>query len=321
MFIRKFSMSTDVGPAILLAGALLCSPDDHAADRAADLVDLMRVDSEFNALSQRVGRIEGFLQYMADDALLLNRATRGKAAARSSFERTDVKGFRLIWGATYADVSQAGDLGYTLGVWHRETPVRESTEVRTSTGMFLTIWHREPDGSWKFVVDGVGNVIAPEEIERIHRSMRSFSGPQAHPTNTSTDPATLAALDQSLSRQALATDFDSALLERLADDAMLLDQRVHSRAAAIASLNAEARHVKYSWEPFEAKIARLGDLGYTWGAFRRFERDDENWQPAATGLYVNVWKRQGDGAWKIVVAGSAELPADTVENVAHHIAR
>jgi ketosteroid isomerase-like protein len=319
MPIWKFSMSADLGPAILLVGALLCSPDDHAAGRAADLVDLMRVDSEFNALSQRVGRIEGFLQYMADDALLLNRATRGKAAARSSFERTDVKGFRLIWGATYADVSAAGDLGYTLGVWHRETPVRETTQMRTSTGMFLTIWRREPDGSWKFVVDGVGNVMAPEEMERIHRSMRSFSAPQAHPANTSTDPATLTALDQSLSRQALATGFDSALLERLADDAMLLDQKAHSKAAAITSLNAEARLMTYSWEPLEAKIARSGDLGYTWGAFRRSAKDDD--QSAATGLYVNVWKRQADGSWKIVVAGSAELPADAVQNVAQRFAR
>jgi ketosteroid isomerase-like protein len=144
---------------VCLTSVLLLAPAVTAtgiADRTSLLVDLMRVDSEFNALAQRLGRIEGFMGYMADDAMLVNRATLSREEARTSFQRTDPKGLRLIWGASYADVSAAGDLGYTLGPWQREIPSPDGSTVQTSTGMFLTLWKRQPDGGWKVIVDGIG---------------------------------------------------------------------------------------------------------------------------------------------------------------------
>jgi ketosteroid isomerase-like protein len=152
-------------PAALLLGLATLG---RAANRESLLPDLMRVDSECNSLTQRVRRIEGFLANMADDAFLVNRAIHGKAETRAIWERTDPKGLRLIWGATYADVSAAGDLGYTLGVWQREAPAGDTGEIKSSSGLFLTVWKRQADGSWKFVVDG-GAVHPPEVIEGVRR--------------------------------------------------------------------------------------------------------------------------------------------------------
>lgn len=301
---------------------IICAvPAACAADRVALLLDLMRVDSEFNALAQRVGRSEGFLTYMADDALLINRATRGKSAARASFARTDVKGFRLIWGATYADVSAAGDLGYTLGIWHRETPAEGATDLRISTGMFLTIWQRQSDGAWKFVIDGIGNLMAPEQLDTIHRSMRAFPSPAAHPPpagqlDRRAAGAQVRRLEDALSRQSLADGYGNALLSHLSDNALLLDHAVYSKAAAMAALQGESGNEKASFEPISVNVAESADLVYTWGSWRGAgNRIDGEKAVARTAIYLNVWKRQANGSWRIVVAGSADHSPQIIQRL------
>jgi ketosteroid isomerase-like protein len=295
-------------------------PAARAADRTAVLVDLMRVDSEFNALSQRVGRSEAFLSYMADDAVLINRATRGKAEARESFARTDVKGLRLIWGATYSDASAAGDLGYTLGVWQRETPAEGTATLRTSTGMFLTIWKRQSDGAWKFVIDGIGNVIAPEQLAIIHRSMRTFPSPAAYPSPVSrldrnAAEAQVRKVESMLSQQSVLNGQGTALLPHLSMNALLLDQAVYSKPAAMAALREEAANKKATLEPISVNVADSADLAYTWGWRRADDRVQGQPPMAGNAIYLNVWKRQADGSWQIVVTGSAEHSVEEIQRL------
>ncbi len=46
-----------------------------------------------------------------------------------------------------------------------------------------------------------------------------------------------------------------------------------------------------------AEVARSGDLGYTWGAYRIGPRQ----KPAQQGFYLRVWVRERDGQWNIAV--------------------
>ena len=63
------------------------------------------------------------------------------------------------------------------------------------------------------------------------------------------------------------------------------------------------------WQPVGADLARSGDLGYTWGTYE-FRTHDAEGKPATRhGKYLTVWKKQADGAWKIVVdTGNASPP-------------
>jgi len=54
-----------------------------------------------------------------------------------------------------------------------------------------------------------------------------------------------------------------------------------------------------TWHPVKADIARSGDLGYTTGPWEaRRNATDET--PVVQGNYVTVWKKQADGAWKVM---------------------
>ncbi len=53
------------------------------------------------------------------------------------------------------------------------------------------------------------------------------------------------------------------------------------------------------WDPVRAHVA--GDLGYTIGRWESRRVGADGGERRQTGSYVTIWRRQADGAWKIVV--------------------
>jgi len=56
-----------------------------------------------------------------------------------------------------------------------------------------------------------------------------------------------------------------------------------------------------TWHPVFAAVGSAGDLGYTTGPWEyRKSKAAADSKPVAYGNYISVWKRQTDGAWKVV---------------------
>jgi len=143
--------STALLAALLVACA--CArprPPDVAAGRAA----LQEADRAFNrATAER--RTEGWTEFFADDgAMMLPTGTiTGQAAIRERMAKAFADtSFTLTWEPQQADVGAAGDLGYTLG--RSEARFRdEQGRPVVRTGRYLTVWKKQPDGSWKVARD------------------------------------------------------------------------------------------------------------------------------------------------------------------------
>ena len=71
----------------------------------------------------------------------------------------------------------------------------------------------------------------------------------------------------------------------------------------------ENADVSLSWEPSRVEMAASGDLGYTYGRYESRGKNPEG--PAVThkGCYVTIWRKEKDGAWRVVLdIGSADPP-------------
>jgi ketosteroid isomerase-like protein len=115
--------------------------------------DLIKLDNGFSELSREKGMKYAFLEYAADSAVLLQRNVMpiiGKVAIKRSFEAFSDTGFMLTWEPLDAEISKSGDLGYTYGLY---SSLNKSNNSITR-GKYFTIWKRQPDGSWKYVLDG-----------------------------------------------------------------------------------------------------------------------------------------------------------------------
>ena len=79
----------------------------------------------------------------------------GKAALEKYWAgKPDTKA--ISWAPYKTEAAQSGDMGYTLGNW------KMITKDSTFYGNYYTIWKKQADGSWKFVVDGGNNTPKPE---------------------------------------------------------------------------------------------------------------------------------------------------------------
>lgn len=63
-----------------------------------------------------------------------------------------------------------------------------------------------------------------------------------------------------------------------------------------------------SWEPRYAEVFAPGDWGWTWGEWQAHE-PGAGGRRVAQGRYVNIWKKQKDGTWKVRMdMGQTERP-------------
>lgn len=64
------------------------------------------------------------------------------------------------------------------------------------------------------------------------------------------------------------------------------------------------------WEPVDADVSRADDLGYTHGKYTLTTTNAEGEPVTLYGKYVTIWKKQPDGAWRVVAdIGTAPRPA------------
>jgi len=67
----------------------------------------------------------------------------------------------LTWKPLEAKVSRAGDLGHTYGTYELRFSGADG-KLQIRYGKYVSIWKRQIDGTWKFVVD-IGNASPPPE--------------------------------------------------------------------------------------------------------------------------------------------------------------
>lgn len=145
---------------LLLALATL--PACRDVDRTEVRAELMRADEEFAAASAREGR-EAWVRVLADDAVMVpaqGELACGLPAIRDRLAATGTPSPGLWWKPERAEVSSAGDFGYTVGVWEERAVGGEKGPV--PHGRYVTVWRKQADGRWRAILD-VGNVAPAAE--------------------------------------------------------------------------------------------------------------------------------------------------------------
>jgi ketosteroid isomerase-like protein len=114
--------------------------------------ELLKADRDFSAMSVKDGMFSAFLFYIADDGVILrdnSLPSKGKETLRKRYEGKSDTSFVLSWEPLYEKLSESGELGYTYGI---HTTLEKATG-QISKGTYITIWEKQTDGSWKFVLD------------------------------------------------------------------------------------------------------------------------------------------------------------------------
>lgn len=71
---------------------------------------------------------------------------------------------------------------------------------------------------------------------------------------------------------------------------------------------------KLEWTPIEADVAKSGELGYSWGKYTASWIDDSGQAQIRYGKYLNIWKKDATGVWKLLVDTGNSSPPPEHEN-------
>jgi ketosteroid isomerase-like protein len=263
------------------------------AQGQSPLQEMVKTEQAFSKMAEEKNTHDAFLAFIADDGLLFRPgAVNGKKwlLEHPAPPPKDDKKPLLAWQPSYAGMAASGDLGFTTGPWEAKADIKD--EKPQGYGHFVTVWKKQPDGSWKFVVDlgishpqsgGPQTLWTPADTNK----KETFK-----PVAAASAIKSLLVRDQAYEVAAMRQGLSKAFVEYASPDVRLYRANnlpFIGREASSAALAKTTGQIK--WSPIGGDVSQAGDLGYTHGTY---EAANER------GSYVRIWKKE-NGQWRIVM--------------------
>ena len=126
-------------------------------------------------------------------------------------------------------------------------------------------------------------------------------------------PATLRSLvdtERSFAKRCGEVGIRASFLEFFADDAIAFTPEPVRYKEAVKNLPAPDPHaVRLEWEPQTGDVSASSDLGFTTGPSVRTNAKEPG-EPRRYGQFLSVWKKQGDGSWKVAADIGVSAPEE-----------
>lgn len=128
--------------------------------------------------------------------------------------------------------------------------------------------------------------------------------------NDSPEKGVLLKTDREFSDMSVKEGMFRAFLSYIADDGVILRDNSYPSVGKNTLLEyysgkSDTSFI-LSWKPAFEKIAKSGDLGYTYGIWTNTIKQSGS---VTKGTYATTWEKQNDGSWKFVLdLGTQGLP-------------
>jgi len=257
----------------------------------AALAEVVAAENRFADYASENGTRAAFIEFAASDGFVFGQKPEN---AKEVWQKRQPNATLLVWRPAWADVSADGTLGYTTGPWAFS---RNKTDAPTAWGEYFTIWKKQADGSWRFVLDlgiehGQANLVA-----------KSWGSPEASgKVKTKNESAEIWKTLEKSFAESIAKKGARKTYEKFSSEQIRLlrekQMPFQGKTAALAQINEST-----------LKMTVLGggaaeNFAYTYGEYEAQTPD----QKPDKGFYARVWKRESNG-WRIAAEVVHLLPA------------
>lgn len=257
---------------------------------------VVEIEKEFALASVQTGLKRSFLAYASPDAVIF-RPKPVLAMPVLNKDPDDGQGTKLDWWPAMGAISRAGDLALSVGPWVLTDDSGKAQQ--RYYGYYATVWKKQPDGAWKFVIDGAGAILdgkptrqrgGPVLVLPVASERRAMTA-QAALIEVRLSEASLAASSEHDARKAIASVLD--------DKAWLMGSRTEPAEGKFGwRAELERRPSKLALTYLGGDASSSGDLAYTYGLVDSLDPTSE-WRDAS---YLHVWQRQ-KGRWRLIFQG------------------
>lgn len=112
---------------------------------------MIQADRDFSKLSEEKGMKYALMQYIDGKGVLLrpNSLPIVGGDAINFISQGNDSSYTMTWEPNGGSIAKSGELGYTYGVYS----IKPNDQDTVFYGTYVSIWKRQPDGNWKFVLE------------------------------------------------------------------------------------------------------------------------------------------------------------------------
>jgi ketosteroid isomerase-like protein len=276
------------------------------------LNEMVETERAFAAMGAEKGVRESFFEFFGEEGVSFNpHPAKFREYARKNPlpDPPPARQFKLEWWPVYGDVAESGDLGYNTGptLFTDLTPQNRPS----GHGYFFSVWKKRADGVWRVAVDMGAESPGPDPAHQDR--LRYERAPQeparkTPPRDAAEGRSEILELEsrfrETLARQGMRDGYLSAVGERA---------RLH-RVKSLPVLGKKAigdyfdsrKLTVVEWEGIDGGIAASGELGYAYGRYE-IKHQEAGGEASEKGYFTHVWKRDGNGEWKLVADVTSPL--------------
>ncbi len=276
------------------------------------LSEMVETERAFAAMGAEKGVRESFFEFFGEEGISFNpHPTNFREYARKNPlpDPPPPREFKLEWWPVYGDVAESGELGYNTGptLFTDLTPQNRLS----GHGYFFSVWRKQPDGTWRVAVDMGADSPGPDPA---HQDRLRYERAPREPFKKipPRDPAR--GRSEILE---LETRFRETLMRQGVREGYLSLAGQHARVhrvknfpvlgkKAIGEYFAGRKTTLVAWEGIDGGVSASGELGYSYGRYE-LKHQEEGGERSEKGYFTHVWKRDGNGEWKLVADVASPL--------------
>src|SRR4051812_6617521 len=137
-----------------------CFKKKAVTDLVQEKMNMMQADRDFSKMSEERGMKAAFLEYIDSNGILLRPNTKPIVGGEAIYYITQNEDstYSMTWDPQGGSIAQSGDMGFTYGIYS----IKPKADTAVQYGTYVSVWKRQADGKWKFVLDsgneGVGEI-------------------------------------------------------------------------------------------------------------------------------------------------------------------
>ena len=270
------------------------------------LLSLVETERAFARRCVEVGVRDSFIEFFAEDGINFMPAPTKTREAFLKRPANTQRTATLNWRPAYADVSLAGDLGYTTGPVVLTDNSPQKNPPRYS--YYFSVWRKQTDGTWKVELD-LGIQTPADDPSEFRAAPQTGWKPGRAKIDPSVEREGLLKIEREFSAMSesrgvvKAFDAYAHATGRLHRNGVM---PVEGAGAMRAYLSQKVS--KFTWQPIAGGVAQSNDLGYTYGSYELTWAEAPN--ASERGYYARVWKRDAKGRWKVVADITHPVPPE-----------
>jgi len=242
---------------------------------------MMQTEKNFANTSLVASTKEAFVKFIDTAGIVFEK---GKPVnGFELYSKSDRRPGILTWEPEYAEISSSNDFGYTTGPWRYYANTLKDDPL--ARGHFITVWHLNKNGEWKFLIDFGINY----NVERKPMPLKKIK-----PTKGSSKADGRQSLREAEEKfiQSYKSQGKDAYSSFLSSNSRL------NYASYLPALTSTERKRLIDSLPLNIAYTTIGlglspanDLGYVYGIADINDKHEG---------YLRIWRRE-QGAWKIAV--------------------